>query len=199
MTKDHILAEVRRTAAANGGQPLGRERFLAATGIRESDWSGRYWVRWNDAIREAGFSPNSLNAPLDSKEILEQLTTLVRELGHFPVVAELKLKSRTDPTFPNFKTFDRFGSKAKRVAALSEFARLRGYQDVVDICERSKTLRVPTDDAATEDVAAGYVYLLRHGTAREFKIGRTNNPIRREGEIGIELPQQLGMRLAAAT
>ena len=36
-----------------------------------------------------------------------------------------------------------------------------------------------------------YVYLLRHGTRREFKIGRTCNPIHREGEIGIELPQRL--------
>jgi Meiotically up-regulated gene 113 len=37
----------------------------------------------------------------------------------------------------------------------------------------------------------GYVYLMRHGSAREFKIGRTSNPIRRAGEVGIELPQRL--------
>lgn len=37
----------------------------------------------------------------------------------------------------------------------------------------------------------GYVYLLRHGTRREYKIGRTDNPLRREGEVGIELPDKL--------
>jgi hypothetical protein len=37
----------------------------------------------------------------------------------------------------------------------------------------------------------GYVYLLKHGSRREYKIGRTNNPLRREGEIGIQLPDKL--------
>lgn len=36
VTRDHILAEVRRTAAANGGKPLGRLAFLSETGIREA-------------------------------------------------------------------------------------------------------------------------------------------------------------------
>ena len=152
-------------------------------------------MRWNDAIREAGFSPNSLNAALVSEEMLEKLSALVRELQHFPVTAELKLTGRADPTFPSSKTFDRFGSKAKRIAALSEYARMRGYQDVVDICEVSNPLPVHVDgtngDSAADEESVGYVYLLRHGTAREYKIGRTNNPIRREGELGIEMPQQL--------
>jgi hypothetical protein len=37
----------------------------------------------------------------------------------------------------------------------------------------------------------GYVYLLKHGSRHEYKIGRTNNPLRREGEIGIQLPEKL--------
>jgi hypothetical protein len=37
----------------------------------------------------------------------------------------------------------------------------------------------------------GYAYLLKHGSRREYKIGRTNNPLRREGEIGIQLPEKL--------
>jgi hypothetical protein len=41
-----------------------------------------------------------------------------------------------------------------------------------------------------EEDAIGYVYLLRHGTRREYKIGRTNNTLRREGEISIELPER---------
>ncbi len=60
MTKEHILAEIRRTALANGGTPLGRARFFAETGIREADWLGRFWIRWSEAISEAGFSPNRL-------------------------------------------------------------------------------------------------------------------------------------------
>jgi predicted CopG family antitoxin len=57
MNKQHILQEIRRTAKENGDIPLGKQRFLAETGIRESDWIGRFWVKWSDAVREAGFEP----------------------------------------------------------------------------------------------------------------------------------------------
>jgi hypothetical protein len=56
VTKQHILSEIRRTAAANGGVPLGVQRFFTETGIKSSDWHGKFWARWGDALREAGFS-----------------------------------------------------------------------------------------------------------------------------------------------
>jgi hypothetical protein len=46
---------------------------------------------------------------------------------------------------------------------------------------------VPESDAAP----VGYVYLVQHGSRGEYKIGRTNNAIRREGELRTELPEQL--------
>ncbi len=141
MTKEHILSEIRRTAAANGGKPLGRVRFLAETGIREADWHGRYWIRWSEAVSEAGFSPNELNPVRTDDEMLERLAGLVRELRHFPVVGELKMKSRNDPSFPNFKTFERFGPKAQQLDALARFAKQRGYDDVADICARAGVRR----------------------------------------------------------
>jgi len=52
MDKGHILDEIRRTAQENG-IALGTRRFYAETGIKTSDWSGKYWARWGDAIREA--------------------------------------------------------------------------------------------------------------------------------------------------
>ena len=54
MDKQHIIEEIKRNAQENGGEPLGRHRFLTETGIRESDWIGRYWTKWSDAVREAG-------------------------------------------------------------------------------------------------------------------------------------------------
>ena len=56
--KQHILDEIRRTVEANGGVALGKQRFFSETGIRESDWSGKFWIRWGDEVREAGYEPN---------------------------------------------------------------------------------------------------------------------------------------------
>jgi hypothetical protein len=58
MNKQQILEEIKRTAEANGDVPLGKQRFLTETGIRESDWSGRFLTKWSAAVREAGYEPN---------------------------------------------------------------------------------------------------------------------------------------------
>ncbi len=76
-------------------------RFLAETGIRESDWLGRYWTKWSDAIREAGYTPREFQAPFDEARLLQRLASLVRELGHFPVEAELRMAARSDKEFPS--------------------------------------------------------------------------------------------------
>ncbi|MGP7977551.1 MAG: GIY-YIG nuclease family protein, partial [Desulfobaccales bacterium] len=58
MEKDYILKEIIRTTKENTGVPLGRLRFKNETGIKISDWYGKYWAKWGDAIREAGYEPN---------------------------------------------------------------------------------------------------------------------------------------------
>lgn len=55
MEKQHILDEIKRTAEANRGEALGVARFFQETGIKPADWHGRFWARWGDAVREAGF------------------------------------------------------------------------------------------------------------------------------------------------
>lgn len=44
MDKQHIINEIKRTAEKNNGIPLGTERFYAETGIRKTDWYGKYWA-----------------------------------------------------------------------------------------------------------------------------------------------------------
>ena len=191
ITKTQILDEIKRTAEANGGQPLGRHRFYAETGIKESDWSGKYWVRWNDAVQEAGYSPNRLQSAYGDQFLLEKLASLVQELGHFPVSTELQLKARQDKEFPSRNTFSRFGSKAQLAARLGAFCQQReGYEDVAAICatvsSNQKLEVLPSVEAEAENF--GFVYLLKSG--RHYKIGRTNSVGRRERELAIQLPER---------
>jgi hypothetical protein len=41
------------------------------------------------------------------------------------------------------------------------------------------------------DTECGYVYFVKHGSRSEYKIGKTMNPLRREGEIRLQLPELL--------
>lgn len=192
MYKHHILEEIQRTAEANGGVALGKRRFLTETGIRESDWIGRFWTKWSDAIREAGYEPNTKQMSYDGNWLLEKLASLVRELGHYPVVAELRMKARSDPDFPSHNTFYRFGRKAQIASVLLSWCEVSpGWEDVQAICA-PLAVSDEADEAPVEDEAAppvGYVYLLKSG--KYYKIGRSNAPGRREYELAIQLPERV--------
>ena len=190
MDKQHILNEIKRTAEANGGVPLGRQRFLAETGVRESDWSGRIWIKWSDAVKEAGYEPRTLQKAIDTELILGKLASLVRELGHYPVAAELRMKARNDPEFPSHNTFGRFGRKVQIAAALLNWCESSpGRDDVEAICAPVAEVPDFTTEAEAKQASAevGYVYLLKSG--KYFKVGRSNAPGRRVYELAIQLPE----------
>jgi hypothetical protein len=189
-TKAHILAEIARTAATNGGVPLGRDRFFDETGIKDSDWQGKYWSRWGDAVTEAGFAPNQLQEAYPRDVLLTRLAHLCRELGKIPVTPEMRIKRLTDRTFPNDKVFARFGTKDDLVRTLAAFCRER--QDFADVAEICDTACAPegAPEPAEADTATdvGFVYLLKAG--RFYKIGRSNAVGRRERELAILLPDK---------
>lgn len=191
MNKEHILQEIKRTAEANGGLPLGRLRFFRETGIKESDWKGKFWARWNDAVSEAGLEPNKKTRAYEESLLIEKYISLMRELGRFPVVAEIRMKVRTDPSFPNDRTFERFGSKPQFAAKILDYCQTRsGYEDVTALCatiaDRPTANSSEVDDSET---VIGYVYLMKFG--KFYKLGRSNAAGRREYELGIQLPEKL--------
>lgn len=189
LTKDEILAEIRRTAEENGGRPLGRRRFFTETGIAPTDWAGTLWAR-SDALHETGYEPNRLNSAIDESLLLEKYIEFTRELGRFPAKLELRLKRISDSQFPSHNTFSRFGGKADLVHRLVGYCHGRsGYEDIVGLCERFTPIgsRRETDPIEPER-EWGPVYLIKAG--RHHKIGRTNAIGRRERELAIQLPDR---------
>jgi hypothetical protein len=208
MNKQRILDEIRRTAEENGGVPLGKGRFETQTGIKESDWSGRYWARWGQAVEEAGFQANALQPRLDDDVMLAQLAAFVRELGRLPVVSEVKLRKRQDAAFPNHHTlFRRFRSGAQLAVRLLAFCEQSGnWSDVAAICQDvSRSLQ--NTSKATEpyqegdDIETGYVYLalMKVGNERRYKIGKADTVGARTRQIAVSLPEDLELVHAIAT
>jgi hypothetical protein len=192
MEKEDILEAIRRCATENGGKPLGRDRFESATGIRESDWVGIHWVRWNDALAEAGFPPNRFATRLHTdEELLRQLALFVRELGHYPVAAEQRIRRRSDKSFPDLTVLQRrFGRRDVIIARLLEYCSSNPeFNDVAEICgpviERDNDGQGLVDPEKPD----GYVYLVKSG--KHYKIGRSNNAGRRFYEIELQLPEKL--------
>lgn len=190
MNREFILAEIRRTAAANGGIAPGWRRFRTETGIKTSDWLGKYWARWNDAVVEAGLTPNQMTAAFEDDELLEKYAAFVMEIGRLPTNADILLKANNDSDFPSEKTYRKFGTKSELVRRLAEYGREReDYEDVVALCEAySPRIQDVPSDTDLEPRDFGYVYLMKSG--RYYKIGRTNSVGRREYELAIQLPEQ---------
>lgn len=199
LTKEHILGEIRRTAEANGGTPLGRSRFAAETGIHEHDWSGRFWARWSDALAEAGLPPNEFQQRLDEDEVLAKLVGEIRRLGRMPTVPELSLRRRQDSTFPSPRVFERFGPKAAWPGRVADYC--RNHPDHDEVLEIVKPLVIEEPVQAEEGVddagQHGFVYLLKSG--RHYKIGHTLDVGRRRYELAIQLPEAVSEEHAIRT
>jgi len=184
-----ILDEISRTAVENGGQVLGRAKFLKETGIKHSDWD-RYWDRWGDAVREADFKPNCKNVAISDEILFEKIIRLIRELGHFPVENELRRKARVDRSFPSRNTFTRFagGLGPKPAAKVRSFCKGHaGYDDVLALCPEAQHPQ-QSNAKDSEEREFGFVYLMKSG--RYYKIGRSNAAGRREYELAIQLPER---------
>jgi len=125
---------------------------------------------------------------------------LIRELGHFPIDGELKLKRKKDKNFPSDKTFNQLGLKQERLHKIINYCHAKSeLQDIISVCSDQIKTSHKKDDATNDNVTIGYVYLIKHGKRNDYKIGRTINPIRREGEVRLELPALKGTDPNTAT
>jgi hypothetical protein len=192
MNKNEMLDKIRHIAASDGGRTPGSQRLESLTGLRKVDWYPKHWLRWSDAVREAGLEPNKLSSRFDSAVLVAKYIELARELGRFPIEGDLINKRRSDKAFPSREAFSRIGGKRDRAEVVLKYCQTHeGFKDVAALCaEVSQSQPSDSEDVATGGPSAGYVYLFRHGSRHEYKIGKTCNPIRREGEISIELPER---------
>src|SRR5439155_6943703 len=125
--------------------------------------------------------PNRMSEAFDEAYLVGQLALLTHRLGLVPTQGDLLLATKNDPEFPSEKVFRRLGSKAERaIRILAHCEANAGNDDVAALWRQVPTAGQAASVAEAEGTPSpvGYVYLLKHGARREYKIGRTNNPLR---------------------
>ncbi len=193
-SKQQILDEIVRTAAINGGVPLGQKAMVKQTGIQQWDWRGRYWLNWSDALAEAGFDPNTWNPRVDDDVVLQALALEVRRLGDFPTRAQIMMGRRRDPTFPSEASIRRRGSKSELIRRVLEFCEGEPdhYADVLAVLRPLAVMQESSTEQAhdqtSDTLVVGHVYLLKLG--KHYKVGRSNSFGRRERELAIQMPER---------
>lgn len=192
-TKQDIIKAIQEAAKANGGKPLGMDKFERETGIKPYDW-GKYWTRFSEAQKEAGFSPNQLQVPYSDDFLFEKIIYLARKLSKFPTSREIRIEKISNSEFPNNSAFTRaFGSKQEFALKLSEYCRNKdGFDDIIGVCEEilEESGERGNDDEKSEEIV-GAVYLFKHG--KYYKIGKTYDTVRRGNELRIQLPENLDL------
>lgn len=191
MNKQDILNEIRRTAAANGGTPLGVRQFASTTGIREPDWKGKLWARWSDAVREAGYAPNELTQAHSENHLLEEYAKLALDIGQLPTSVDLRLCNTNGRSLPDWSTYTRqFGGKPQLVATLREYCQSRDeFASVVAMCDEYAPRKRETRIDQSTSKQDGFVYLMK--SAKFYKIGKANSTHRRHRELAIQMPERL--------
>jgi Meiotically up-regulated gene 113 len=196
MDKDWIISEIKRTALENGGVALGVQKFQKVTGIKKTEWWIKHWRGWGEALKEAGFSPNKLNAAHDRTFLVICLAKLTRSIGRFPADVDLRLARKDDDAFPEHKTFRNLGLHHQRIALVRKYAtEHEEYADILRFLPRLKEMEeTPGKDVTTNTKTnEGFVYLgmLRIGSGKRYKIGKTNLVERRSTELSLQLPEKL--------
>jgi hypothetical protein len=168
--RDHILAEIRRLAAGNGGQPPGERLFTRETGIAQHQWRGKFWARWGDALTEAGYRPNVWMQRLDSETVLRAFAEVSRRHGRIATWDEVRLHRRRDRSIPCDRAMrDHFGGKDALIAELAQRARSDpAFADLAGMLADHP--HPPSEPAAAGSVPNGFVYLIQAGDL--YDLGR---------------------------
>ena len=79
--RNKIISEIQRLTRENAGKPPGKQKFTKETNIKFSEWYPSLWLRWGDALNEAGFEHYFIYSGFDRKEYASESLPLVVEAG----------------------------------------------------------------------------------------------------------------------
>ena len=187
MTKENILSEIRRIANESGGK-VGLRAFVAASGIPEKRFLGKYWATWNEAVGEAGIATSIFSQPrTEVSSVIAAFAALVERLEKWPTEIEMTLERRRNSSFPSMTVFRRLAKETSLASRLVEYC---AVHESLSAAAQISNERVEAEKGEPifpgRAPISGYVYMMRSG--RRYKIGHTNSPTRRHREVRLDLP-----------
>lgn len=192
-TKEEIIKELQKCAKENSGNTPSEEKFYENTKIIKYDRM-KYWPNYGELVDEAGLTPNKFDKTKYSHEQLCKIfIKAIRENGKWPTRGVLDVKHFNDSDFPASATFyEKLGLTRDLAKTILAYIKdKQGYDDIIDICslvlKKYENGKEYGEDI--ENATHGWVYLIKHGSRNEYRIGKTTNPLRRLGENRIELPE----------
>ena len=186
-SKESIIKAYNALVKQMGGNPVGIGVFTRETGISSYYWHGGYWRSWSAFQADAGHVPNSPTQRIADEIVLQRFAEFILERSEIPTQADLTLKKREDPTFPDKRVFSRWGNQDALLAKVAEYcAGKKQFLPVLELLEQGVSSSL--DHRLGSLNIKGFVYLLRSG--KNFKLGRTNAVGRRLRELAIQLPEK---------
>ncbi len=190
--KRRTLEELKEQAvrlAENIGETPSRKKLLSV--MKESEWA-YYGMTVTDFQKYCGLEVNKsgLETKIPDEDLLGALAELCLKKKQIPHQAMLRKWIR-DGEYDSHTLETRFNGMMGVQRALQNFAKAKGYSEEFFQLPGWKVQVDESPNAEGGASAKGYVYLQQHGHRAEYKIGKTNKPIRREGELKIELPEQI--------
>lgn len=188
VSKETIINEI-KTLSVKLGRTPGTSVFEKETGILRSEWHGKHWRSWSDAVSEAGLVPNKIQGKIDSEFVLESFAEATEHFDRIPAIVDLRMYARNNKGFPAHNTFySHFGSKSGLLDAFTAW--LEGkpeYSDLIRLLPKP----VANGNNTSPSIEEGLVYLMKSGEF--YKIGRSDEIERRVKQIGTALPEKLNL------
>jgi hypothetical protein len=184
--REKIMSEIKRLSAKHG-KTVGKMVFERETGITEGVWRGKYWARWNDIIKEAGFDPNQKTIRTNDEFFILKLIDIFRHYQKIPTSSELQLYRNIDPEVPTARTFDKsFGLKNEMLRKLKVWVSDKPYYtDVAAMLDA--VVDEPEPEAISETAPKeGWVYVIQYGDS--YKIGAGSDLEKRVKQVTTKLP-----------
>lgn len=197
LTREFILKKIKRWSSENDNKTPGQKAFFRwVGGIGIYDLKRLGWTYYGELVKEAGLTPNKFDKTKYTKgQLCEIFLGVMREKNVWPSRSILDVKHLQDSNFPESSTFYK---KLGRVKQLSEtildYAESnKEFDDVIEICKEAYQKFKGKDiigDLTGKEPIHGWVYLIKHGSREEYRVGQTYDSVRREKEIRIQLPER---------